>query len=103
MDGSVKFVGCEYSTRSTHLLSPIISNDHECENLSSTLDPDVSVDSLSPTAARPSHQVSTSSGTSWYGAVFLIINAALGAGLLNFPQAYDLAGGFVVAILVQAV
>lgn len=43
------------------------------------------------------------SGSSWYAAVFLIINAALGAGLLNFPQAFDRAGGITVALSVQAV
>jgi len=41
--------------------------------------------------------------TSTLGAVFLIVNAALGAGLLNFPQAFDQAGGVVTAVVVQAV
>ena len=41
-------------------------------------------------------------GTGWPAAVFLIVNAALGAGLLNFPQAYDQAGGLAVALSVQA-
>lgn len=36
-------------------------------------------------------------------AIFLIVNAALGAGLLNFPQAFDQAGGILVAVIVQAV
>ncbi|XP_054278651.1 sodium-coupled neutral amino acid transporter 7-like [Macrosteles quadrilineatus] len=36
-------------------------------------------------------------------AVFLLVNAALGAGLLNFPQAFDQAGGITVALLVQLV
>lgn len=36
-------------------------------------------------------------------AIFLIVNAALGAGLLNFPQAFDQAGGIFVAVTVQAV
>ncbi|KAG8251761.1 hypothetical protein J6590_072603 [Homalodisca vitripennis] len=36
-------------------------------------------------------------------AVFLLVNAALGAGLLNFPQAFDQAGGISVALLVQLV
>ena len=55
-------------------------------------------------------------GTSTFGVVFLIVNAALGAGLLNFPQveggdlqdrllnipqAFDQAGGVLVAVLVQ--
>ncbi|KAL3244764.1 hypothetical protein MRX96_018571 [Rhipicephalus microplus] len=42
-------------------------------------------------------------GSSWISAVFLIINAALGAGLLNFPHAFDQAGGIAVALSVQAV
>ncbi|KAL1447807.1 hypothetical protein MTO96_028318 [Rhipicephalus appendiculatus] len=42
-------------------------------------------------------------GSSWISAVFLIINAALGAGLLNFPHAFDQAGGVAVALSVQAV
>jgi len=41
------------------------------------------------------------SGTSDLYTVFLIVNAALGAGLLNFPKAFDEAGGIMVAILVQ--
>lgn len=36
-------------------------------------------------------------------AIFLIVNAALGAGLLNFPQAFDQAGGIFAAVAVQAV
>ena len=37
------------------------------------------------------------------GAVFLIVNAALGAGLLNFPKAFDTAGGVAAAVIVQGV
>ena len=33
----------------------------------------------------------------------MIVNAALGAGLLNMPKAFDDAGGVLTAILVQAV
>ena len=40
-------------------------------------------------------------GTSTIGTTFLIINAALGAGLLNFPKAFDQAGGIEVALIVQ--
>jgi sodium-coupled neutral amino acid transporter 7/8 len=35
--------------------------------------------------------------------VFLVVNAALGAGLLNFPDAYQQAGGVLIAVLIQAV
>merc|ERR1712142_510502 len=37
-----------------------------------------------------------------FGSIFLIVNAALGAGLLNMPIAFDHAGGVMPAILVQA-
>lgn len=53
-------------------------------------------DDSSPSPNRPK-------GSSWVSAVFLIINAALGAGLLNFPHAFDQAGGIGVALSVQAV
>ncbi|KAK7114363.1 sodium-coupled neutral amino acid transporter 7-like [Littorina saxatilis] len=42
-------------------------------------------------------------GSSWLSSAFLVVNAALGAGLLNFPQAYHQAGGVVVAIVIQSV
>lgn len=42
-------------------------------------------------------------GTSWYMSIFLVVNAALGAGILNFPAAYHESGGLVVGIVVQLV
>lgn len=42
-------------------------------------------------------------GSSWFSSVFLVVNAALGAGLLNFPDAYQQAGGVLIAVLIQAV
>ncbi len=42
-------------------------------------------------------------GTGWLSAAMLIINAALGAGLLNFPQAFHAAGGLVVGTTIQLV
>lgn len=42
-------------------------------------------------------------GTNNVYTTMLIVNAALGAGLLNFPKAFDAAGGVAVAIIVQAV
>nr|CAD7440196.1 unnamed protein product [Timema bartmani] len=41
-------------------------------------------------------------GSNKLAVIFLIINAALGAGLLNFPQAFDQAGGIITALSVQA-
>ena len=43
------------------------------------------------------------SGTSDVFTVFLIVNTALGSGLLNFPKAFDEAGGITVAMLVHVV
>lgn len=39
--------------------------------------------------------------TTWVMAAFLLINAALGAGLLNYPVAYDRLGGIVYASIIQ--
>ena len=42
-------------------------------------------------------------GTSWFMSAFLVVNAALGAGLLNFPIAYHQAGGVATAVGIQMV
>ncbi|XP_075045522.1 sodium-coupled neutral amino acid transporter 7 [Mixophyes fleayi] len=42
-------------------------------------------------------------GTSSIGAVFIVVNAALGAGLLNFPAAFSAAGGVTAGIVLQLV
>lgn len=41
--------------------------------------------------------------TSALGAVFIVVNAALGAGLLNFPAAFSMAGGVAAGITLQMV
>uniref|UniRef100_A0A672HQG1 Sodium-coupled neutral amino acid transporter 7 n=1 Tax=Salarias fasciatus TaxID=181472 RepID=A0A672HQG1_SALFA len=40
-------------------------------------------------------------GVSSVGAVFIVVNAALGAGLLNFPAAFNMAGGVTAGVLLQ--
>lgn len=42
-------------------------------------------------------------GTSPVSAVFIVVNAALGAGLLNFPAAFNLAGGVTSGVSLQMV
>ncbi|CAL4073005.1 unnamed protein product [Meganyctiphanes norvegica] len=42
-------------------------------------------------------------GISWYKAMFLIVNAALGAGLLNFPKSFEESGGLVSGNVVHIV
>ncbi|XP_077420339.1 sodium-coupled neutral amino acid transporter 7 [Vanacampus margaritifer] len=43
----------------------------------------------------------TSGSVSSLGAVFIVVNAALGAGLLNFPAAFDMAGGVIAGVMLQ--
>lgn len=50
-----------------------------------------------------SDNTNNNQGISWYFAVFLIVNAALGAGLLNFSKAFDNAGGILVSTIVHLV
>ncbi|OAD60465.1 Putative sodium-coupled neutral amino acid transporter 7 [Eufriesea mexicana] len=63
-------------------------------------------DMLLCTAPSPTinhnHQ-NTRSGTNILRTIFLIVNTTLGAGLLNFPQAFDKAGGLVTSISVQLI
>ncbi|XP_076349889.1 sodium-coupled neutral amino acid transporter 7-like [Tachypleus tridentatus] len=40
-------------------------------------------------------------GTSWTVAAFLLVNTALGSGLLNYPSAYNRAGGVYFATFIQ--
>ena len=56
-----------------------------------------------PSNENVRHTRTTNGGVSWYFAVFLIVNAALGAGLLNFAKAFDNAGGIAISITVQLV
>lgn len=44
-----------------------------------------------------------SRGSSPFGAVFIVVNAALGAGLLTFPYAFYLAGGWYWGVVLQLV
>ena len=40
---------------------------------------------------------------SWYAAVFLVVNAALGAGLLDFPLSFHKSGGILLSMILQVV
>ncbi|XP_041930048.1 putative sodium-coupled neutral amino acid transporter 7 [Alosa sapidissima] len=42
-------------------------------------------------------------GTSAVAAVFIVVNAALGAGLLNFPAAFNMAGGISAGLITQMI
>nr|XP_012138513.1 PREDICTED: putative sodium-coupled neutral amino acid transporter 7 isoform X3 [Megachile rotundata] len=65
----------------------------------------ISNDMLLCTAPNPSSvrdNQTGRSGTNILSTIFLITNATLGAGLLNFPQAFDKAGGVATSIITQA-
>uniref|UniRef100_A0A8C6WWE8 Sodium-coupled neutral amino acid transporter 7 n=1 Tax=Neogobius melanostomus TaxID=47308 RepID=A0A8C6WWE8_9GOBI len=49
----------------------------------------------------PHIETERSSGVSSIGAVFIVVNAALGAGLLNFPAAFSMAGGVTAGVTLQ--
>lgn len=51
----------------------------------------------------PSAEEPRPATTSMLGAVFIVVNAALGAGLLNFPAAFQMAGGVAAGIAMQMV
>lgn len=51
----------------------------------------------------PSAEEPRPATTSMLGAVFIVVNAALGAGLLNFPAAFRMAGGVAAGIAMQMV
>jgi len=42
-------------------------------------------------------------GTSWYAAVFIVVNTAIGTGFLNLPSAYHRSGGIAVGLTLQFV
>ncbi|XP_069757050.1 sodium-coupled neutral amino acid transporter 7 isoform X2 [Narcine bancroftii] len=51
--------------------------------------------------SSPTQQPVKRGGTPALAAVFIVVNAALGAGLLNFPYAFSTAGGVVAGITLQ--
>ena len=64
-------------------------------------DPEGSNEDSLPLIEDLPHNSYNPRGTNDIYTVFLIVNAALGGGLLNFPKAYDEAGGVIVAVAVQ--
>uniref|UniRef100_A0A3Q2NY91 Sodium-coupled neutral amino acid transporter 7 n=1 Tax=Fundulus heteroclitus TaxID=8078 RepID=A0A3Q2NY91_FUNHE len=52
-------------------------------------------------SARHPEEDERSQGVSPLAAVFIVVNAALGAGLLNFPAAFNMAGGVMAGVILQ--
>lgn len=49
------------------------------------------------------NEVESQMGVGWGGAAFLLVNTALGAGMLNYPYAYHQIGGVMSAALIQVI
>ena len=60
-------------------------------------------DSQEQLVASTTELESISADTGSLAAIFLIVNAALGAGLLNVPYVFDEAGGFWISLGLQMV
>jgi len=62
-----------------------------------------SADSSSKCEIEKNSSSSSKGEASWVMAAFLLVNAALGAGLLNYPVAYDRLGGIGLSTFVQVI
>lgn len=61
------------------------------------------IDFINPTASASSFLTGRYSFTSCWAAVFLTINACIGAGLLNVPQVFDESGSILISFIIKAV
>ncbi|XP_011305604.1 putative sodium-coupled neutral amino acid transporter 7 [Fopius arisanus] len=55
------------------------------------------------TGEHPPQRSPNNGGAGILGTIFLIVNATLGAGLLNFPLAFDKSGGIFSAVIIQGI
>lgn len=61
------------------------------------------VESLAHNKSTTNGATNPVAGVSWGLAAFLLVNTALGAGMLNYPYAYNQIGGILAATLIQIV
>jgi hypothetical protein len=87
------------STLSSNETSALLNEQQFITSIQSTSSQNTRTLSINNTNRRNQNE----SGISWYFAVFLIVNAALGAGLLNFAKAYNEAGGILSSSIIQIV
>ncbi|XP_017884428.1 putative sodium-coupled neutral amino acid transporter 7 [Ceratina calcarata] len=67
------------------------------------VDNDVVLCTAPPNPSTTHQDNDETSGTGVWSTVFLIVNATLGAGLLNFPRAFDEAGGLITSVGTQLI
>lgn len=62
-----------------------------------------SISLLASASTKPSLDVASGPRLGSLGAIFIMLKSALGAGLLNFPWAFERAGGIRSAVTVELV
>jgi len=70
-------------------------------DIASLLDEEANTNNDDSTSIPDVEILSNPKGSTWYASVFIVVNAALGAGLLDFPLAFHQSGGIAVAIIIQ--
>lgn len=88
--GKMSFINRDGGSEAVNERSSLLQNSHHSLTSSGT-----------HSVASQGH--TNNGGVSWIFAVFLIVNAALGAGLLNFGKSFDAAGGILISSLIQIV
>lgn len=89
--------------------TPLLNQTHGNISSTSSINPNIiiqrSINDL-PSCEKscsPSELNAATTGVNWGGAAFLLVNTALGAGMLNYPYAYDQIGGIYAAALIQII
>lgn len=101
-----KFVNGNSS--SSHLNSNLVTNGQQAYGTTNSprwgeKSPLLNSTVISESLASKSFVGNLQAGVSWKMAAFLLVNTALGAGMLNYPYAYGQTGGVICAALMQAV
>lgn len=93
------------SNRSEEALVPILSvgNGYETPSVSTRLSSNTINSSNYVNNDHSGQRFARSPTTSCMAAIFLTVNATLGAGLLNIPHAFNDSGGIFYALIVQTV
>lgn len=95
--GNARNVG----TKGVHIRHPLLSR--QPSFTFSAAQRSVSISDVCRTVTPLPPLPETKEGMSWISATFLLISSALGIGILNFPNAYNQAGGIFSATLIQLV
>lgn len=90
-----------YRRPSSSALTPLISGSNNKTTGDKT--PLINSMAMSGSIMMNKSMANTATGVGWGVATFLLVNTALGAGMLNYPYAYNQIGGVLMASLMQVV